>query len=311
VTYGPVCGPRILVTGAGGFVGRHVVPALVRHGAAVFGMARGAQPPDLALAGWTQGDVRSLPDVRRALDGIDVVVHLACQPSRAAMGNPAFDFEVNGLGTFNVLGAAREAGVQRVVYTSTAYVYGAVGRVLCSETLLPRPDSPYGASKYCGEVLCAAATRMYRLDTVTLRLFSVYGPAAGGPEQETVEGIFVRRVARGEPPVIKSHPQDARDFIHIQDVAEAICLSIGRPGNGEVINIGSGGMTTLIQLARLVLRLAGSRARPILQGNSSLPRVRMRADVRKARRLLGFQARVSLEEGLAAMLERERAAAGT
>lgn len=312
----PTAGPRragvrfdlvqhVLVTGASGYIGQHLIESLLKDDVAVRGFSRGPRPVGLSAVEWQQGDIRRLADVQQAVQGCDAVVHLACLPLGQSLQDPLSDFHVNALGTFNMLYAARAAAIHQVVYTSTAQVYGYPERLPVGEEDATQPASPYAASKLCGEVLCTTFTRYYGLNTIVLRLFNVYGAPVDGSKRTTVEAVFVRWVAQGLPPVIKSDPEEGRDFIHVSDVVRAIRLALDLGGTGEVINVGTGVMTTLLELARLVIAIPGAEMSPVVERTGVRP-MRIQADVRRARQVLGFQAEISLAEGLSQMLEQER-----
>lgn len=298
----------VLVTGASGYIGRHLVRSLLDDGVGVRGLSRAPRPAGSA-ADWRQGDVTRLSDLVAAMQGCDAVVHLACRGLRQSWDDPVEDFAVNAAGTLNVLQAAGIAGVRQVVYTSTAQVYGFAERLPVAEDQPPRPNSPYAASKLCGEVLCTSFADSYGLGVVVLRLFNVYGPPADEGERPSVETVFVRRVAAGLPPVIASHPDEARDFIHVSDVVRAIRLALGTRLAGEVLNVGSGVMTTVRELAALAIELSGERLSPVVEGAEGRP-MRMQADTRKARRVLGFESEVPLRVGLAELLALARSERG-
>ncbi|OGH56112.1 MAG: hypothetical protein A3G34_12805 [Candidatus Lindowbacteria bacterium RIFCSPLOWO2_12_FULL_62_27] len=276
----------VLITGADGYIGRHLAPVLAARGLRVCSI---------------RADVRRASEVRAAMEGIDVVVHLACLPVNRSFEFPDEDFEVNALGTFNVLDAARRAGVKKVVYTSTCEVYGPPDAQPVDETHPVRPASPYAASKHSGELSCLIMCRVFGLPTTILRLFNVYGLSAGLEERPTVEAAFMKNVLQGRAPVIKSHPGTARDFVHVRDVCRAIALAIdAEAASGEIINIGAGVATSLQDLADLVIRLTGVAVKPQIApaASSSDPPLVCQADIRKAARLLGWHPEVTLSEGL-------------
>lgn len=295
---------RILVTGASGYIGQHLVAALAHDNITVRGFARSAKPVSLPDIEWHQGDVCLLTDVQQAIQGCTSVVHLACRSLAFSFQEPVSDFQVNALGTLNVLQAARLTEVRRVIYISTAQVYGFTEQLPMREDDLPQPASPYATSKLCGEHLCSTFTRCYGLDTVSLRLFNVYGPSLDGSERNTVEALFLRRVLQGLPPVIKGNPSQGRDFIHITDVIGAICLALDKVSGGIVLNVGTGKMTTLLELAELTISLLGAKLKPLIESQKTSS-LRIQADIWKAKEVLGFQADIALSEGLSQMLKLE------
>lgn len=292
--------PDVLVTGASGYLGQHLVQALCAAGLEVRGLARRARPASLPAVEWRQGDICAPGDVSDAVRGCAAIVHLACRPLPASFADPASDFAVNAGGTLNVLQAARQTGARHVVYASTAQVYGA-GQPPFAEEAPTAPRSPYAASKLCGEILCTSFARCYGLGVTVLRIFNAYGPAADGSERRSVEALFVRRVAQGLPPVVTGHPDEARDFVHVRDVVRALQRALHVGPTGEVVNVGSGVLTTMRELADLIIALAGAPLSPVLEIGDGPP-LRIQADTRKAQTVLGFAAQVALRDGLAEML---------
>jgi UDP-glucose 4-epimerase len=293
---------RILVTGASGYIGQHLVASLVHNNVTVRGFARSAKPANLSDIEWHQGDVSHLADVQQAATDCTAIVHLACRPLGPSFQEPISDFQVNALGTLNVLQAARLTEVRRVIYISTAQIYGFTEHLPMREDDLPQPASPYAASKLCGEHLCTTFAHCYGLDTVILRLFNVYGLSMDGNERNTVEALFLRRIIQGLPPIIKGDPTQGRDFIHISDVVWAIQLALTTTGSGTVINIGTGIMTTLWELAELAAKIVGVSLNPVVEDTDITP-FRLQADTGKARAVLNFNATTSLSTGLASMIK--------
>jgi len=243
---------RILVTGASGYIGCHLIAELLREDYAVRALVHKSRAIPMGGIESVKGDVCHLAELDQAVRGCNKVVHLACLSMNQSWNDPESDFNVNALGTFNMLKAAQGAGIKQFVYTSTAQVYGPRQNLPISEDDFIRPNSPYAASKLCGEVLCTTFARCYGFGTTVLRLFNVYGAPIDGHDRGTVESIFLERVSKGLAPIIKSLPEEGRDYIHIRDVVRAIRLALQAEAKGEIINIGTGTMTTLLRLAQLI-----------------------------------------------------------
>jgi UDP-glucose 4-epimerase len=240
---------------------------------------------------------------RRAVRGCAAVVHLACLPLQPSALNPAEALRINVGGTLQVLEALRSLAEQiRLIYLSTAQVYGGQGRLPNAEADLPQPDSPYAASKLCGEIWCMTYARSYRLPVQILRLTNVYGPSADGSPRPTVEAVILQQLRQGQRPLLRSHPDSGRDFIHIQDAIRAVRLALEAPSaHSGPVNIGSGVLTTFGELARLAARVLGQGLEPVFDEPEALP-TRFQAATTLAQRVLGFQAEINLEDGLRTLM---------
>ena len=253
---------RVLVTGGAGFIGSHVAELLLRQGYQVtvldnLSTGKAEWVPRGAYCIW--GDVTDLATVRQAMAGIDGVFHLAAMsrvlPSLS--GGPAacaFSAEQNILGTLNVLIAAAEAkSVRKVVYSASSTYYGNTPAPHYEE-MLPACHTPYGISKYVGELYCRQFSRMYALPTVNLRYFQVYGPRCPSKgEYAMVSSIFIEQALRGKPLTIHGDGSQRRDFVHVDDVAAANVRAFeSRAGDGEVINVGRGESFSIQELADLI-----------------------------------------------------------
>jgi UDP-glucose 4-epimerase len=292
---------RVLVTGASGYLGQHLVRQLSALGMAVRGLAR-RPPPVRSDIEWVQGDVTDPDQVRSAMQDCDAVVHLACVPLNLSQDDPVTAFEINGVGTLNILQSAYERANVDVIYTSTAQVYGPGEQLPLADDHPVNPNSPYAAGKLWGEIACQTYARRYGVPVTILRIFNVYGLTVDGCERPTVETIFIRKVLEGQPPLIKGHPQTGRDFIHIDDVIRCLILALLGPKQGEIINVGTGVLTTLRDLARTIIELSGVSMDPIVQSEPEQA-VQLCADMTKADQILGFQPRITLEAGLHQILD--------
>lgn len=297
---------RVLVTGGAGFIGQHVVRALRRAGYEVrvydnLSTGRRENLPGDGSVELVVGDVRDAPRLSAAAAGCAAIIHLAAHVSMAcSYAEPRLYYEVNVDGTFNVGEAARQNGVRRLVFASSASVYGDPGSA-CHEALPPNPCSPYGFSKLFGELLLRQETLLNpELSVTCLRKFNVYGP--GQPLASPSAGvvtIFGARLRRGEPLSLCGDGQQKRDFVHVRDIAEAYrrALDLDQPG-WRAINIGSGQGVTLLELVRELSAVLGVpadvRFAPAREGDIRFSI----AVIMRARQLLGWAPSISLREGL-------------
>lgn len=300
-----------LVTGGAGFIGSHLVEGLLSSGCRVrvlddlstgmpANLAHLTSAPELV-----HGDVADPDTVARAMEGIEVVFHLAALASvQRSVEAPADSHRVCATGTLHVLDAARRAGARRVVYAGSASAYGLPTGEVQSEDTPVQPLSPYAAAKLSGEVYCQAFTSTYGLETVRLRFFNVFGPRqrADSPYSGVI-AIFADLLGQGRTPTIFGDGQQTRDFVYVSDVVKVCQLAAEKPGvSGEVFNVGTGRGTRLLELVEALNRQLGTRITP-RHGEARVGDIRhSRADVTRARRLLGYEPTVGLEEGLARTL---------
>ena len=297
-----LAGARIAVTGAAGFIGRHVIRALAESGAtAIVAIDLQELQPRLSLGGrLVDGGRRTiLEPVDDLLQGVDIVIHLAAQVSPPkSVTDPMSDATANVLGTIGLLESCRRAGVRRVVYASSAAVYGRPCHLPVNEDHPTRPESPYGQSKLAAEQYCQLYARLYGMSVVSLRYFNVYGP--GQPLSGGYAGVirlFLDRVDRNLPLRIEGDGSQTRDFIHVSDIVRANLIAAGSPYEG-VLNVGSGQGTTVSALAEVI----ASKGYPIEYLPARLGDIpHSVAKVGAARDRLGFEATVPLAAGLASL----------
>jgi UDP-glucose 4-epimerase len=293
----------VLVTGGAGFVGATLVRRLTEagHPVRVFDNFSTGDPAHLAGvdADVVKGDIRDAGALDAALAGADSVVHLAAAGSVVmSVTDPVGNFEANVVGTFRVLEAARRAGVERVVQASTGGALIGDATPPVSEDSLPKPISPYGASKLAGEGYAHAFAAAYGLRTVALRFANVYGPWS---ERKTgVMTRYFRAIQAGEPLVIYGDGSSSRDYTHVSDISRAIELSLDKdvPG-GTVLHVASGVETRVADLARLSCAAAGVPDHPVEYQQARAGEVnRNFASYDRAEQMLGYAPAVTLEAGI-------------
>ena len=296
-----------LVTGGAGFIGSHLVEELLKRGQRVRVLdnfttgKRERLEPYLDKIELVEGDLRSQHTVRDAVAGIDFVLHQGALPSvPRSVKDPVTTNEVNVGGTLNVLDAAREAGVKRVVYASSSSVYGANTAIPKREDMMPQPISPYAVAKLTGEHYCQVFCRTYGLETVLLRYFNVFGPGMDpNSAYAAFIPIFVVGMLEGRPLTVNGDGTVSRDFTYITNVVEANMCAVEAEGvGGEVFNVACGASMSLNEVIAKLRELLGT-AGDISYGPDRVGDVPLSlADIDKARTQLGYEPRVSALEGL-------------
>jgi UDP-glucose 4-epimerase len=306
-----------LITGGAGFIGSNLAEALVASGEKVRvfdNFSTGSMDNLSAIRDRVEiveGDLRDLAAVRRALQGVRYVCHQAALRSvERSVDDPLSSNEVNVQGTMHLLVAAREAKtVRRLVYASSSSVYGDTEALPKSEDLTPSPISPYAVSKLAAEHYCRVFTRLYGLETVSLRYFNVFGPKQS-PQSKyaAVIPLFMRSALAGEPLEVHGDGEQSRDFTYIDNVVQANLLSCIVPGvGGEVFNIACGERHSLLEIAAVFGRFLG-RELPRRHVGTRRGDVRHTlASIDRAQRLLGYRPTVGFEEGLRRSFEWFRA----
>ena len=305
---------KVLVTGGAGFIGSHLVDALSGAGCSVVVLDnfRNGRRENLSAAlaqGRTtiiEGDIVD-PDVcRAAIDGVEVVFHLACLGVRHSLHNPVENHQVNAMGTLNLLEAARKAGVKRFLYMSTSEVYGAAITFPLTEQATTWPTTVYGGSKLAGEHYAAAYGVCFGLPVVRVRTFNNYGPRAhfAGDSGEVIPRFILRALA-GEAPIIFGDGSHTRDFLYVGDCAEAL-ISIAESDAlvGDLVNLGYGEEIRIDTLAALILKAVSREdLRPILEAERPGDVPRLWVHPEKIRSRTGFRPRTSPIEGLKATVD--------
>ncbi len=257
---------------------------------------------DDRLADLRIGDVAEPTVLDPALEEVDGVIHLASQTGVVpSLEDPTRDFAGNTLTTFRVLEACRRRGIDHVVFASSGAALGDVDPPL-KEDIVPRPLSPYGAGKLAGEGYCQAYAGSFGMHTVALRFSNVYGPFSA--HKNNAIPNFIKRCLRGEPIEIYGDGSQTRDFIHVKDLCSGIVLAIDAQNvAGEVFQLATGVETSVVELAQLAREAVGGGGEVHFEPGRAGEVYKSRVDISKARRLLGFEPRVSLAEGLALTAE--------
>lgn len=300
---------KTLVTGGAGFIGSNIVRLLFEkgHQVTVLDNLSSGYPCNLdpfLEVRLIEGDVRDEATVKRAIAGVDVVFHLAASVGNTrSIEHPIEDSEINVIGTLRVLEAARQAGIRKIVFSSSAGIFGELKTLPIREDHPVEPDSPYGASKLAAEKLCLGYSKRYDVEAVCLRYFNVYGANQRYDAYGNVIPIFAHQILRGMSVTIFGDGQQTRDFVNVHDVAHANYQAALAEGVSGAFNIGSGTRITIKQLAELMIEVGGNRT-AIEYGPPRPGDVRHSlADISAARQALGYKPSVELQEGLVEYME--------
>ncbi len=302
---------NVAVTGGAGFIGSHLCEKLLEQpGTRVLCLDNysssspknvehlAERPGFKALT----GDVREQEQLARLFQSekIELVYHLAAVVGVArTLEKPLDVLEVNIKGTSNVLEAARRAGCRRVVAVSSSEVYGNPTELPEREDGIINPSLPYAVSKLAGEKYAEAYYQQHSMETVSLRLFNVYGPRQNATPYGFVVGIFVDRALQGQPPEVYGDGSQTRDFTYIDDCVQALLLAGHRDAAaGQVFNVGTGESVTILDLAHLIVKLCGGQPAPVLVPERPFDIKHRRADISRIKTLLGYQPRYTLVQGL-------------
>ena len=297
---------KVAVTGGAGFIGSHLTELLLSQGYHIIivdDLSTGKME-NIALllksgqVEFIRGSITDLPLLQQLFQGVDYVFHQAALASvPRSIANPLASHEVNLTGTLNVLLAARDNAVKKVIYASSSSVYGDTPTLPKGEAMIPDPLSPYAVTKLAGEYYCRVFHQAYRLPTVCLRYFNVYGPRQD-PDSQYAAVIpgFIKRAACDEPPVIFGDGEQTRDFTFVQDVVAANVLAAESETCG-VFNISRGESITINRLAHLILELVGKKLEPIHQEPRTGDVRHSFADISKAK-AFGYQPKYGLAAGL-------------
>ncbi len=296
---------KVLVTGGGGFIGSNLVRGLLERGDDVrildnFSTGNRVNIADLDVD-VVEGELRSYERVHNAVRGVETVYHLGALGSvPRSVQDPLTSSAVNIEGTLNVLLAARDEGIRRVVFSSSSSIYGISNPLPLKESMPPDPISPYGVAKLAAERYCVSFSRVYELETVVLRYFNVFGPHQDPNSQyAAVVPLFLTAISRGEPVTIFGDGEQSRDFTFVGNVVEATVVAGHAPeANGRIINVAAEAPASVNTLADTIGSILGKPVEKRFEAPRTGDIRDSFADVSEARRLLGFEPRVGLDEGL-------------
>jgi UDP-N-acetylglucosamine/UDP-N-acetyl-alpha-D-glucosaminouronate 4-epimerase len=300
-----------LVTGGAGFIGSHLCEELIRRGhrvrvvdSLITGKRRNLD--HLPAVEFVQGDLADEAVAARAVEGVEFVLHQAAIPSvPRSVEDPITSHRANVDASLRLLVAARDAGVRRIVYAGSSSAYGNTAAQAKSEDMRPDPLSPYALQKLVAEQYCQLFTRLYGLETVTIRYFNVFGPRQDPSSPYSgVISLFATALLERRQPTIYGDGEQTRDFTYVANVVDGVLRACDAPGiAGEVINVATGGRISLNELLRTMNQIVGSHVHPVYASPRAGDVRDSQADITKARRLLNYAPLVGLEEGLRRTIE--------
>lgn len=300
----------VLITGGCGFIGSQLAKDLHDRGYNIRildNLHRGEldnlgillEHDDVELI---RGDIRDREIVSAAMKNIDYVVHLAATCLNRSIKYPTESLQVNMLGTNTVFNVAVEHDVEKILYASSASVYGEQSIPMAEDDAVS-PQTPYGISKYCAELLAGFYAEQEDIPFIGYRFFNVYGAGQDTDAYYTsVINVFVQRLVNGDPPIIHGSGEQTMDFINVRDISRALYLGINSDVENEVFNVGSGNMTSIADLAEILIDIVGSDVQPQYKDRDVLVSHRQ-ASTEKAKEKLGFESEVSVRDGLEEVVE--------
>ncbi|HZB24625.1 MAG TPA: SDR family oxidoreductase [Vicinamibacterales bacterium] len=300
-----------LVTGGAGFIGSHLAEELLRRGhrvriadSLITGKKSNIEP--LRDVEFLEGDLADIAVAREAVAGCEYVLHQAAIPSvPRSVQDPLTSNRANVDATLNVLLAARDAGVRRLVFAASSSAYGNTPTLPKHEGMPTNPLSPYALQKVIGEQYLQMFTRLYGLETVSIRYFNVFGPRQDPSSPYSgVISVFATALLQNRPPTIYGTGEQTRDFTYVANVVDGVLRACEAPGaSGQIINVATGGRISLNQLFETMRRLVGATVQPVYQDERAGDVTDSQADISLAREVLGYQPTVSFEEGLKATVD--------
>lgn len=300
---------KVLVTGGAGFIGSNLTESLLRkkHFVRVLddfstgkreNLIFGKEHPLLEIL---EGDIRDLRTCKKAIRGVEYIFHQAALPSvQRSVEDPGTSNAINVGGTLNILLAAKEEGVKRVIYASSSSIYGDTPTLPKHEEMPPHPLSPYALQKYIGEQYCRLFYQLYGLDSVSLRYFNIFGPKQDpNSVYSAVIPRFIDALLHDRPPIIFGDGEQSRDFTFIENVVQANLLAMSAEHlHGEAMNIACGKRISLNQLLKILKKILGSKLTPIYQEPRKGDVRHSLADIHKSKKFINYMPKVGTEEGL-------------
>ena len=298
-------GKNVLVTGGAGFVGSHIVDRLSPGNKVIVldnmftGLLSNLERSKDRIT-FVKGDVLDKALLQDIVAEVEFIFHLAAHVGNIrSIEDPYFDMDVNIRGTLNLLEACRNSNIKRLVYSSSAAIFGEAKYLPLDEEHPLNPESPYAVSKMAAEKYCFAFYKVHGVPTVALRYFNIYGPRQDTSEYANAISIFLSKTKEGKPITIFGDGQQTRDFVFIEDVVTANIVAAIQPAAvGEIFNIATGLATSINQLVDMIKQIS-SRESPVIYADPRPGEVRdSRASIEKARKLLGYSPKTNFEEGL-------------
>jgi UDP-glucose 4-epimerase len=297
-----------LVTGAAGFIGSHLITHLLKQGnivKAIDNLTIGTEDnindfKENANFTFFNVDIRDISQLRKVMAGVEFVLHHAALASvQESIKDPLVCNDVNVLGTLNVLVAARDAGVKRVVFASSAAVYGDGVQGKKTEEMLLKPLSPYAVSKIAGEQYCRAFSKVYNLPTICLRYFNVFGERqSSSSAYAAVIPLFIKAIRDNQSPTIFGSGKQTRDFVHVDNIVHANILACESSILHGVYNIGSGSTTNLLELIDVINGITGTDIMPLHVDERNGDIKHSTADISLAQKELGYTTKIDFKEGM-------------
>ena len=302
---------KVLVTGGAGFIGSHLVDELLKLGHEVVvidNLTTGKEDNISHIRSeieFIKGDIRDSETIKKCLDGVEYVFHLAALPSVfRSIDDPLTSNDMNINGTLNLLIASGDAGVKGFIYSSSSSVYAGIDEIPKREDMCPKPLSPYGITKLTGELYCKIFSDLYGLKTVSLRYFNIFGPRQN-PDSEYAAVIpkFIKLMLLGKRPTIYGDGNQTRDFTFVKDAVKANILSMNAKVSGETFNIACGNQTSLNELVKKINSYLGTDIEPIYEDPRPGDARYSQADISKASKFLNYKPSYTFDEGLRLTIE--------